>query len=187
MANHMETYIEIKNGNKDVADKLRDIFQPKEGEWESHTEDIYKALYGDEAPEEYDRSWVIDNIGAKWITADFTYDEDPKYIELRTTSAWSVPIDMLEKLANVLAEIKEDCYIIGVYEDESFDPCGAFVYAGGYTDIEDWDGEIDYDKIWEDDDYRDDLYTEINYLRTELEEQYLEYLQDKMDNPEDYI
>lgn len=186
MANHMETYIEIKNGNKDVADKLKDIFQPKEGEWESDTEDIYKALYGEDAPEEYDRGWVIDNIGAKWIIADFTYDEDPEYIELRTTSAWSVPIGMLERLAKILTDIKEDCYILGTYEDESYEPCGAFVYAKDYDDIEDWDGEIDYDKMWEDDDYRDDLYTHFNELRDELEKQYLEYLQDRKDNPEDY-
>lgn len=122
MANHMETYITIKNGDIKVAEKLKEIFTPAEGEYEVHTEDLYKRLYGDEAPEEYDRGWVCDNLGAKWVYSEFEYDEEPQHIHLLLTSAWSVPIQMLEKLAEILTNIKEDCYICGTYEDESMDP-----------------------------------------------------------------
>ena len=70
MANHMETYINIKNGDIKVAEKLKEIFTPPEGDYETSTEDLYKRLYGDEAPEEYDRGWVCDNLGAKWVYSD---------------------------------------------------------------------------------------------------------------------
>lgn len=186
MANHMETYITIKNGDIKVAEKLKEIFTPKEGEYQVDTEDLVKRIFGEYSPEEYDRGWYIDNIGAKWIYSEFEYDDNCEYIHLHTTSAWSVPQGLLERLAKVLSEVKEDCYIIGTYEDESYDPCGAFVYAGDYDDIEDWDGEIDYDKMWEDDEYRDELYENFNELRDELESCYLEYLTDKEENPEDY-
>ena len=32
MANHMETYIQVKNGDVNVIEKLKEIFTPKEGE-----------------------------------------------------------------------------------------------------------------------------------------------------------
>ena len=97
-------------------------------------------MYGDEAPKEYDRGWVCDNLGAKWVYSEFEYDEEPQHIHLMLTSAWSVPIQLLEKLGKILTDIKEDCYICGTYEDESMDPCGAFIYAKDYDDIEDYDG-----------------------------------------------
>jgi hypothetical protein len=186
MANHMETYINIKNGDIKVAEKLKDIFTPPEGEYETNTEDLYKRLYGDEAPEEYDRGWVCDNLGAKWVYSDFEYDEEPQHIHLMLTSAWSVPIQLLEKLAEVLTDIKEDCYICGTYEDESMDPCGAFIYAKDYDDIEDYDDEYDWDKDEEDDFYRETWHDKIAELGKEVEGAYLEFLEDKKNNPEDY-
>jgi hypothetical protein len=38
MANHMETYINIKNGDIKVAEKLKEIFTPNEGEYETNTD-----------------------------------------------------------------------------------------------------------------------------------------------------
>jgi len=179
MANHMETYINIKNGDIKVAEKLKDIFTPPEGEYETNTEDLYKRLYGDEAPEEYDRGWVVDNLGAKWVYSEFEYDEEPQHIHLNLTSAWSVPQGLLEKLAEVLTDIKEDCYICGTYEDESMDPCGAYIYAKNYDDIEDYDDEYDWDKDEEDDFYRETWHDKVFELQKEVEEAYLESLKEE--------
>jgi len=179
MANHMETYINIKNGDIKVAEKLKDIFTPPEGEYETNTEDLYKRLYGDEAPEEYDRGWVVDNLGAKWVYSEFEYDEEPQHIHLNLTSAWSVPQGLLEKLAEVLTDIKADCYICGTYEDESMDPCGAYIYAKNYDDIEDYDDEYDWDKDEEDDFYRETWHDKVFELQKEVEEAYLESLKEE--------
>ena len=175
----METYINIKNGDIKVAEKLKDIFTPPEGEYETNTEDLYKRLYGDEAPEEYDRGWVCDNLGAKWVYSDFEYDEEPQHIHLMLTSAWSVPQGLLEKLAEVLTDIKADCYICGTYEDESMDPCVAFIYAKDYDDIEDYDDEYDWDKDEEDDFYRETWHDKVFELQKEVEEAYLESLKEE--------
>lgn len=186
MANHMETYINIENGDIKVAEKLKEIFTPPEGQYQTDTEDLYKRLYGDEAPKEYDRGWVVEHLGAKWVYSEFEYDDDCEHIHLNLTSAWSVPIQMLERLADVLTDIKEDCYIFGTYEDESMDPCGAFVYAKDYDDIEDYDQEYDWDKDEEDDFYRETWHDKIAELGKEVVDAYLDYLKDKKENPEDY-
>ena len=89
----------------------------------------------DKSPEEYDRGLMIDEVGAKWMYSEFDLDDDLEYMELRLTSAWSVPQQFLEKLAKVLSNIKEDCYILGTYEDEGYDPIGAFIYSKDYDDI----------------------------------------------------
>ena len=176
MANHMETYINIKNGDIKVAEKLKEIFTPPEGDYETNTEDLYKRLYGDKAPEEYDRGWVCDNLGAKWVYSEFEYDDEPQHIHLMLTSAWSVPIQLLEKLAKVLTDIKEDCYITGTYEEESYEPMGAFLYGKIWDDIEDYDDEIDQDKIWEDDFYMENIREEVEQMRVDIEKVYLEDL-----------
>ena len=186
MANHMETNIQIKNGDIKVIEKLKEIFTPKEGEYQVDSSDLIERL-GNKPPEDYDRGWMIDAIGAKWMYSEFDLDDDIEYMELRLTSAWSVPQQFLEMLAKVITNIKEDCYILGTYEDEGYNPIGAFVYGKEYDDIEDWDGEIDFDTIWDDDEARDKMWDNLNTQKDELEEQYFEYLKDKKENPEDYI
>ena len=188
MANHMETYININNGDIKVAEKLKEIFTPDEGEYSVGTEDLVKRIFGESAPEEYDYDWYVDNIGTKWVYSEYDHSDDCESIHLILTSAWSVPQGLLERLAKVLSEIKSDCYISGTYEDESYDPCGAFIYAGDYNDIEDWDAEFDWDKYEEEDGLNDDEWRDAYMsLESELVEVYLDYVRDKAENPEDYI
>ena len=40
MANHMETYITIKNGDEKVLEKVREIFTPTEGEYQVGAQDL---------------------------------------------------------------------------------------------------------------------------------------------------
>ena len=201
MANHMETYIHIKNGDEKVAEKLKEIFTPKEGQYQTETILLVNRLFGtshdwdtnlsreeNEQAEhtwpEYD--WMQENVGAKWVYSEYEHDESPENIYLILTSAWSVPQGLLKQLAKVLSEIKSDCYITGTYEDESYDPCGAFIYAGDYDDIEDWDDEFDWEEYEEDDFYLENWREEYMGLEQDLEAAYLEYLEDKKNNPEDY-
>ena len=53
---------------------------------------------------------------------------------------------------------------------------GAFLYAKDWDDIEDLDEEIDEDKIWEDDFYTEDLREKTSKLQYDIEEAYLEFL-----------
>ena len=181
MANHMETYIQIKNGDDRVLEKVREIFTPNGGQYDVGTEDLMKRIFGEDAPEEYDYGWACDNLGAKWIYSEYEDSDECEYIDLRLTSAWSVPQGLLKGLSKALYNIKEDCYICGTYEDESMDPCGAFIYAKDYDDIEDYDDEYDWDKEEEDDFYRENWHEKIYELKTDVEKAYLEYLKDLED------
>ena len=120
--------------------------------------------------------WLGDNVGSKWIYSEYDHDDDTEYTHLVITSPWAVPHGFLKKLSEVLIDIKEDCYILGTYEDESYDPMGAFLYAKDWEDIEDLDEEIDEDKIWEDDFYTEDLREKTSKLQYDIEEAYLEFL-----------
>ena len=183
----METIITIKNGDSKVAEKLKEIFTPKEGEHDVWTEDLTRRIFQNDSPEDIDYAWAIENLGAKWVYSEFYLeDDDTDYVDLRLISAWSVPQGLLEKLAEVLSDIKEDCYICGTYEDESMDPCGAFIYAKDYDDIEDYDDEYDWDKEEEDDFYRENFYEKVYNLKEDMVKAYLEYLKDREENPEDY-
>ena len=85
----------------------------------------------------------------------------------------------LKKLSEILSDIKKDCYIVGTYEDEGYDPMGAFIYANGYDDIEDLDEEIDNDRIWEDDFYTEELREKTSKLQSDIEDAYLQFLNEK--------
>lgn len=190
----METYVTIKNGDVNVANKLKELFTPKEGEYNSRTIELINRLYGKdytwdinlskEENEEAENTWpeyqwLGDNIGSKWIYSEYDHDDDTEFTHLILTTAWSVPQGFLKKLSEVLSDIKEDCYIMGTYEDESYDPMGAFLYAKDFDDIEDLDEEIDEDKIWEDDFYTEDLREKTSKLQYEIEEAYLEFLNEE--------
>ena len=70
-------------------------------------------------------------------------------------------------------EIDEEVAIYGTYEDESYSPMGAFVYAFDYDDMEDYD-EVDSDKMSDDEDYREEIYDELHALRDSLWASYLD-------------
>lgn len=171
----MTTYVDITNLDEVSFEKLISIVKDSE----STTLDSEQAVKPLFENYDLDRSWMEENVGSKWINVEFI-DGDAKSgdAKLIIESAWSVPSGYLEKLSETLCSVKSDVVINGTYEDESYEPCGAFIYAEGYEDINDYDEEIDSDKMWEDDDYRDKVYVELNELKKELLNSYLEYLQD---------
>jgi len=188
MANVMRTYITIKNVDSNVIDRfntwLNESTTTDEGNFIPTTTQtiidpvkLYNDLYDEsfEPDAHPDYSWMVEHVGPKWMMFEYDYVTDTE-IKFNTESAWSVPFDFIETLTRVLTGIKEDVYITGVFEDESYDPCGAFVYGYDYDDTEDYDEEIEYDKLWEDDEYRDRFYEELFQMEVDLEEYYLEQL-----------
>lgn len=195
MANEMTSFLTIKNGDENVAKRLQEIFTPRE-DGEVNAVTILNRVLGtnysySNEKEDWNREtdWPDNDtwekyIGPKWLYVEYDHDDDPECAHIVLRSAWSVPTEFLSFLAEDLSSIKEDCYIMGTYEDETYDPMGAFVYAKGFDDIEDYDDEIDFDRMWDDDEYRDELWEEVNQMARDIESYYLE---DKAENPENYI
>jgi hypothetical protein len=184
MANTMTTYVKIKNLNKESHDKLVDLFQTK-GETFEH-EDLlphFNKLYDrdfNDTDNFYGIAFMMDNVGSKWLRIEFgvwstkNFVEEAEEVDLILESAWNVPTKYLEQLTSVLAEINKDIIVYGTYEDESYEPMGAFVYADDYDDIEDYDDDIDVDDMLNDEEYRYQVMNDLYEHRDMMLEAYLE-------------
>jgi hypothetical protein len=201
MANEMRTFVTVKSEDPRVATRLQEIFKPREGEYEATAIDVINNIKGTDysfsnettkedwnrdvdfpSPQEWEKM-----IGPKWMYVEYYHQDLPTDCNIVLRSAWSVPTEFLKVLRDILQEIDEDCYLVGSYEDESYDPCGAFVYGKfGYDDIEDYDDEYDWDEAEEDDFYNETWSDQLLELQNDLEKAYLEYLEDRTNNPEEY-
>jgi len=232
MATEMDVYVQFKKCNKEVFDRVREIFMDPNTEKEyrnssQNTPHMVNTLYGtnlrykddvgESWTEEKDwvpQDWYDENVGTRWIHSNIDYlDDESGEGAIILSTAHRVPQGFLNNLAKDLAKIKEDCYIYGTYECETYDPVGAFIFAEDYEDMEDndmievckivelandvdiedenYDGEmVTYDEGYEwfndSPNGREKLHDYQAELRDSLEEAYFEYLQDKIDNPQDY-
>ena len=198
MANEMRTFVTVKSEDPRVAEKLRELFEPNEGKYETTAVDLINRIkgtdycYKDER-ENWDRdidfpdddTWE-ELIGPKWLNVEYDHQDEPDNCNIVLSSAWSVPVPFLMTLIDTLTQIDEDCYIKGTYEDESYDPCGAFIYAKDYDDMEDYDDEFDWDAYDEDGFYLENFHEELSQLERDIEMAYFEYLSDRKANPQDY-
>lgn len=189
----MQTFVKVKNCNEHILALVKELVLPKSGDVDVTTIDIINRLYDTDYEWDYElregtwpsKEFMDEFIGSKWISIqDDVHDEDSCNFIIET--AWSVPIPFLQNLANKLGSFKEDCYLVGTYEDESYSPIGAFVFGKDYDDIEDFDEEVDTDRMWDDDDYRESIFDELNYHKESLESGFIEYLVDRKNNPQDY-
>jgi hypothetical protein len=192
MANIMTTYVKIINLNEESHNKLVDLFQTEE---KSFTEkDLlphFNKLYGrdfNDTDNFYGVSFMNDNVGSKWLNIEFgcwSTEEFVKFsdtVDLVLESAWNVPTLYLEQLTSVLTKINKDVVVYGSYEDESWEPMGAFVYADDYDDIEDYDEEVEFEDMLNDEEYR---YEVMNDLHEHRDAMYESYLQVKQEREED--
>ena len=199
MANEMRTYVTVKSDEPAVAKRLQEIFKSRRGTWEVDALDVINNLektnycYRNEKEDfdmevDFPSNELWDSIiGPKWMNVEYDHSELPEDCNIVLSSAWHVPSSFLSRLRDELQKIDEDCYIKGTYEDESYDPCGAFVYGKfDHDDIEDIDEEYDWDAADEDDFYTENWHDQLYALENDLEDSYLEYLQDREDNPQDY-
>jgi hypothetical protein len=176
MANMITTYVKIVNLNNQTIKKVLELFSKTEKSYYVNLNENLNKVYGENFSEqkEVTRIWMDDNVGSKTLQIETNYNiEDSDYFELIITSAWEVPTKYLEKLTSVLNKFDKEVAIYGTYEDESYEPIGAFVYAYDYDEMEDYD-EVDSEKMIDDDDYRDKIYVSLKELRDSLWESYLE-------------
>ena len=203
MANEMRTFVTVVSEKPEVATRLQEIFkfEKVDGKYEPHALDIINNLKGTNyefSNETTNENWDKEKdfpsnelweelIGPKWLYVEYDHSDEPKYCNVVLRTAWSVPGPFLNVLRNELQKIDPTCYIRGTYEDESYDPCGAFVYGeNNYDDMEDIDEEYDEEESFEDDFYTEKWHDQLAELEQSLVDAYLEDLEDRKNNPEDY-
>ena len=185
----MTTYVKIKNLDEESHKKLVDLFQTKgetftDEDLLPHFNKLYDRNFND-THNFYGISFMIDNVGSKWLTIEFgcwSFEEFKQYsdtVDLILETAWNVPTKYLEQLTSVLTEINKDIIVYGTYEDESWEPMGAFVYAYDYDDIEDYDDEVDVDDMLNDEEYRYQVMNDLYEHRDMLLEAYLQVKQER--------
>jgi hypothetical protein len=184
MANIMTTYVKIKNLDEESHKKLVDLFQTKgetftDEDLLPHFNKLYDRNFND-THNFYGISFMLDNVGSKWLTIEFgcwSFEEFKQYsdtVDLILETAWNVPTKYLEQLTSALTEINKDIIVYGTYEDESWEPMGAFVYADDYDDIEDYDEEVEIDDMLNDEEYRYQVMNDLYEHRDMMLEAYLE-------------
>ena len=136
MANEMRTFVKVKSEDPRVANKLKELFTPTEGKYEADAVDLINRIKGTDysysnetKKENWDRDVDFpDNdtweelIGPKWLYVEYDHGDVPTDCTITLRTAWSVPIPFLVTLRNIVQQIDEDCYLVGSYEDESYDP-----------------------------------------------------------------
>ena len=184
MANVMTTYVKIKNLDEETHKKLVDLYQTESDSFTDkdllpHFNKLYDRNFND-TDNFYGIAFMTDNVGSKWLNIEFgcwSTEEFKQYsdtVDLVLESAWNVPTLYLEQLTAVLTEINKDVVLYGTYEDESWEPMGAFVYAYEYDDIEDYDEEVEVEDMLQDEDYRYEVMNDLREHRDSLYEAYLE-------------
>jgi hypothetical protein len=184
MANIMTTYVKIKNLDEESHKKLVDLFQTKgetftDEDLLPHFNNLYNRNFN-ESNNLYGISFMIDNVGSKWLTIEFgcwSFEEFKQYsdtVDLILETAWNVPTTYLEHLTSALTEINKDIIVYGTYEDESYEPIGAFVYADDYDDIEDYDDDVEVEDMLNDEEYRYQVMKDLYEHRDMMLEAYLE-------------
>lgn len=196
MANEMMTFVKVVSKKPEVAVRLQEIFKSRKGNHDVDALDVINNIKGTSycyknEKEDFDvdvdfpsnQLWE-EMIGPKWMFLEYDHAELPEDCNIVLTSAWAVPIPFLLQLRAELQKVDEDCYIKGTYEDESYDPSGAFI-AGkfDYDDIEDNDEIYDWDEANEDDYYSEQWSMTLHDMMDNLETAYLDYVTEMEENP----
>ena len=192
----MMTFVKVVSKKPEVAVRLQEIFKSRKGNHEIDALDVINNIKGTSycyknEKEDFDvdvdfpsnQLWE-EMIGPKWMFLEYDHAELPEDCNIVLTSAWAVPIPFLLQLRAELQKVDEDCYIKGTYEDESYDPSGAFI-AGkfDYDDIEDNDEIYDWDEANEDDYYSEQWSMTLHDMMDNLETAYLDYVTEMEENP----
>lgn len=192
----MMTFVKVISKKPEVAVRLQEIFKSRKGNHEVDALDVINNIKGTSycyknEKEDFDvdvdfpsnQLWE-EMIGPKWMFLEYDHAELPEDCNIVLTSAWAVPIPFLLQLRDELQKVDEDCYIKGTYEDESYDPSGAFI-AGkfDYDDMEDNDEIYDWDEANEDDYYSEQWSMTLHDMMDNLETAYLDYVTEMEENP----
>lgn len=181
----MTTRVTVKNLNAETFEKLKALMAIDENDkyyvdWVNNINTLYEQTFTAENIPTYE--FMTESVGAKWITIEGMDQNFSEEVDLLIETAWSFPAEYMEKLAQYLTNFDKNIYLTGTYEDESLEPMGAFVYGHNYDDVEDLDVEIDQDRWWDEDEYRDEIYEELYELRDGLYEGYVETMEERAED-----
>lgn len=191
----MTTYVKIKNLDEESHKKLVDLFQTEGDSFTDkdllpHFNKLYERNFND-TDNFYGIAFMNDNVGSKWLNIEFgcwsteEFKQFSDTVDLVLESAWNVPTLYLEQLTYVLTQINKDIVVYGTYEDESWEPMGAFVYADDYDDIEDYDEEVEIDDMLNDEEYRYQVMNDLYEHRDMMLEAYLEVKREREEDEND--
>ena len=181
----MTTRVTVKNLNAETFEKLKALMAIDENDkyyvdWVNNINTLYEQTFTAENIPTYE--FMTESVGAKWITIEGMDQNFSEEVDLLIETAWSFPAEYMEKLAQYLTNFDKNIYLTGTYEDESLEPMGAFVYGHNYDDVEDLDVEIDENRWWDEDEYRDEIYEELYELRDGLYEGYVETMEERAED-----
>ena len=165
MANHVHFAVAFHQINDEARMKLKEMFERiREDSPHDWFSDIF--VEGDLTYEETEKyEWTTTNIGPKWCYfEDRLTDENDVYFT--GESAWSAPIDGLQKLLGILVEYDPKIITSICYEDEGPNFFGVEIYDGEEMyDGSEYSYEETIDLVIKD----SDILTEDSY-NTETEE-----------------
>ena len=171
----MTTYVKVVNLNEETFKQIKELFE-NEGPNGAYV-DLFKhvnKIYGTEFDESnLDRTWMVDNIGVQWFSIEFGHVDYSPEVEFVIESGHNVPTEYLQNLINHLTQWDKDIAMYGLYEEEEYKLIGAYVYGYDWDDVEDYD-DYDSTRMWDDDDYRDEIMDELHDHRDSMYESYLE-------------
>jgi hypothetical protein len=178
MANSMMTYVKVGNLNEETHKKFVELFENSQDSL-SHINKLYGTEF--ETYDDVSRMWMDENVGAKSISVDCENLEYDSQIVFALDTAWSVPTEYLQKLVEVIGG---DVVVYGTYEDEGYAPIGAFVYATDYDVIEDYEEDIDFEEMVNNDEYYEETYNNLYLLLNTLYTQYLDIMEERKQEKE---
>ena len=155
MANNLKSMINVIANDEAIAELEKRIDVAKsEGSVTSFAKAFYDnvEMSGDGVL----NSWSLDNLGSKWTT----FYDDWGGGEFSIESAWYPPKEFFFHLYKLMAKIDPEVVIEVQYEDETYDPIGAFVLkkdANGdavfYNEEDDEMEDPTVDMDWDDEEY----------------------------------
>lgn len=170
MANIVDTYVYFHDVNDDLVEWIDSMTEMGEhGEKLLNRLNVLNEVYNENFSEDNPPTseWMVDEVGSKSVHFDLlSFNKDGGHINIEST--WSVPFEFLNELMEKMQTMCEDVYIAGLYEDESFDPIGAFCYGYGFGQAVDLEDEIDTELMIEDVSYFDSIQEKLNDLKSEL-------------------
>jgi len=168
MANSVYTWVNIKCTDKETLKELNEKLTPLSGSYETGTGVLGERFF-DYTKDDWDSgAKASECFGAKWM-----YCEEPEenfeddQISVMLHSAWHMPEAFVLRLKDWLCARASDSMVWGNFEDEGIQPFGAFFYSQNKSYYQEVDHEVDYDRVWEDDEYRENL----DKMRIDLEEE----------------
>lgn len=163
MANNLKSMINVIANDEAVAmleEKLKGI---KYGDIASFAKAFYEnvEMSGNDGVM---NSWSIENLGSKWTYFSDNWGGGEFVIE----SAWHAPKEFYIHLYKMMAEIDPEVVVEVKYEDESYNPVGAFLIK------KDEEGNA----MWaqNEDDELEDPTTEMDWDDEEFEEAQLDFM-----------